>query len=140
MKIAVTTENGQVFPHFGKTPAFTLFEVESGRILSKEFLPTGGNGHGALAGFLREAGAQAVICGGIGPGAVNALSEAGIVVYPGVSGSVDDAAALFLSGAIQPGDGASCHEHEGHHEGHGCGHHGGEGHDCHHHGQDCGHN
>lgn len=31
-KLAVTSENGQVFQHFGKTPEFTVFEIVDGRI------------------------------------------------------------------------------------------------------------
>ena len=54
MFIAVACENGQVFQHFGRTPEFAIFEVEDGVVKDKRVVPTGGTGHGALAGFLRE--------------------------------------------------------------------------------------
>ena len=69
MKIAVTYENGQVFQHFGHTQQFKLYEVENGELVSSRVVDTNGSGHGALAGFLRECGAEVLICGGIGGGA-----------------------------------------------------------------------
>ena len=68
MKIAVTYENGQVFQHFGHTQQFKLYEVENGELVSSWVVDTNGSGHGALAGFLRECGAEVLICGGIGGG------------------------------------------------------------------------
>ncbi len=86
MKIAVTYENGEVFQHFGHCAQFAFYEVEDGKVLSGEVVSTEGSGHGALAGFLKENGADVLICGGIGAGARNALAEAGIELYPGVTG------------------------------------------------------
>ena len=87
MKIAVTYDNGSVFQHFGKTENFKIFEVENGAIISSEVVGSNGAGHSALAGFLADAGVDVVICGGIGGGAQAALSEAGIKVCAGVSGT-----------------------------------------------------
>ncbi|MFQ7394825.1 MAG: NifB/NifX family molybdenum-iron cluster-binding protein [Lachnospira eligens] len=42
---------------------------------------TDGAGHSALAAVLKDKGVDVLICGGIGNGAVTALSEAGIDVY-----------------------------------------------------------
>ena len=91
MKIAVTYDNGSVFQHFGKTENFKIFEVENGAIISSEVVGSNGAGHSALAGFLADAGVDVVICGGIGGGAQEALSEAGIKVCAGVSGDVNEA-------------------------------------------------
>ena len=87
MKIAVTYENGEIFQHFGHTEQFKLYQVEDGRVVSAQVLGTDGSGHGALAGFLARAGAEVLICGGIGGGARSALAEAGIRLYPGAAGS-----------------------------------------------------
>ena len=89
MKIAVTYDNGEVFQHFGHTEQFKVYEVEDGKIVSSEVIDTNGSGHGALAGFLNQCGAQVLICGGIGGGARNALAEAGIQLYPGACGDAD---------------------------------------------------
>ena len=86
MRIAVTYENGEVFQHFGHTEQFKLYDIEDGKIVSEQIVPTNGSGHGALAGFLKAAQVDALICGGIGMGAQNALAEANIKLYGGVSG------------------------------------------------------
>ncbi len=123
MKAAVTYENGQVFQHFGHCSQFKFYEGENGQIRSSQVVETGGSGHGALAGFLKEHGADALICGGIGMGARMALQEAGIALYPGVSGSADEAAAALFAGSLSYDPDASCSHH--HEEGHDCGHHDG---------------
>ena len=66
MKVAVTYENGEVFQHFGRTPQFKIYEIENGEVKSSRVIDTGETGHGALAGFLQEEGANVMICGGIG--------------------------------------------------------------------------
>ena len=135
MKIAVTYENGTVFQHFGHTEQFKIYEVENGTVTQEQVVDTNGSGHGALAGFLKENGVDTLICGGIGGGAQAALSEVGITLYGGVSGSADDAVKALLEGNLGYDPEVHCdhHEHEGH-EGHSCGHHGHHG--C---GGHCGH-
>ena len=70
MKVAVTYENGEVFQHFGRTEQFKIYDVADGRVNSGIVIGTNGTGHGALAGFLKAEGVQALICGGIGGGAL----------------------------------------------------------------------
>jgi len=120
MIIAATYDNGQVFPHFGHTQAMKLYTVEEGKVVSSQVLSTGAQGHGALAGFLTTHGVEALICGGIGAGAQNALAQAGIKLYAGVSGDCDEAVAALLAGELT-------YDPEGH-----CDHHHEEGHECHH--------
>ena len=92
-------------------------------------MDTEGSGHGALAGFLKAAQADALICGGIGMGARNALAEAGIRLYGGVQGSADAAALALAKGILAYDPDAKCDHHDNHH---------GEDHDCGHHGHGCG--
>ena len=128
MKIAVTYENGQVFQHFGHTEQFKVYDVQNGAVVSSQIVDTNGTGHGALAGFLKSLGVEALICGGIGGGARTALSEAGITLYPGASGAADDQVAALLSGSLSYDPDTLCdHHHEG--EEHHC-HDGGHDH-CH---------
>ena len=129
MKIAVTYENGNIFQHFGKSEAFKVYTVENDKVVSSEVVSTDGQGHGALGGFLTEHGADAVICGGIGPGAQDVLRSAGISLYAGVSGSCDEAVEKLLAGTLVSQSVANCGHHG--HGGEGCGHHG---HGCGHHG------
>lgn len=124
MKIAVTYENGQIFQHFGHTSQFKIYEIEDGKILSAQIVDTLGNGHGALAGFLTSLGVNALICGGMGSGAKTALSQAGILIFGGVTGEADKAVADLIAGKLMFDPNVHCDHHgEHHHDGHDCGHH-----------------
>ncbi|MBQ2577375.1 MAG: dinitrogenase iron-molybdenum cofactor biosynthesis protein [Lachnospiraceae bacterium] len=123
MKVAITYENGEVFPHFGRTPQFKIYDIEENEIKSEQVLDTGEFGHGALAGFLRMAGADVMICGGIGGGAIATMAESGIRVYAGASGKADDVIKSFIDGTLAEMGDATCDHHgHGEHEDHGCGH------------------
>ena len=90
MKVAVTyDENEMIFQHFGHTERFKLYTVEDGKVVSSEVIDTAGAGHEALAAFLMRHGVDTLICGGIGPGAVNALGMCGIRVFGGITGLAD---------------------------------------------------
>ena len=130
MKLAVCYENGQVFQHFGHTEQFKVYTIENGVITHSEIVSTNGQGHGALAGVLKELGADALICGGIGGGAQMALSDAGIRLYGGVSGSADAAAEALAAGELDFNPNVRCDHHDHHGEGHSCGSHGCEHHSC----------
>ena len=132
MKIAVTYDNGEVFQHFGRTESFKVYEVEDNKVVSSEVIGSNGTGHGALAGLLAEAGIDVLICGGIGGGAQNALTEAGIELVAGAAGNTDEVVEIYLRGELIS-TGSNCNHHD-HEEGHSCGEHGcgghGEGHSC----------
>lgn len=128
MKLAVTYDQGEVFQHFGQTSQFKVYEVDGKHVVSSEVVGTNGNGHGSLAGYLKGLHVTALICGGIGGGARTALSEAGIDLYPGVSGNADKAAESLLAGNLDYNPDTRCNHHQE----------GGQ-HDCHHEGGSCGH-
>ena len=121
MKIAVTYENGQIFQHFGHSESFKIYEAEGKNIVRAEVIGTDGAGHSALAAVLKDKGVDVLICGGIGNGAVTALSEAGIDVYSGADGEADAAVEAYLNGDLTSA-GVNCdhhhdhEEHEHHHE------------------------
>lgn len=134
MKIAVTYENGQIFQHFGHTAQFKVYEIQDNQIISSHVVDTAGSGHGALAGFLMQHGINILICGGIGGGAQNALAQAGIKLYGGVTGEADAAVQALLENNLQFNPNVHCshHDHQHGQEGHTCGDHGcGSNHSCH---------
>lgn len=126
MKLAVTYNNGEIFQHFGHTEYFKIYEIQDGKIQESQVVSTNGQGHGALAGFLKEQGVTSLICGGIGGGAKNALADADILVYGGVSGNADEATKALLNGTLQFNPNVTCNHHS-HEDGHSCG----SGHSCH---------
>ena len=130
MRIAIPYEEGDIFQHFGHTEQFKLYDVENGTIVREQVVDTNGSGHGALAGFLQAAGADVLVCGGIGGGAQMALAEAGIRLYAGVAGNADAAAKALAEGNLEYDPDARCDHHDHHGEGHDCGSHGCGGHSC----------
>ena len=138
MKIAVTYDNGNVFQHFGRTEQFKIYDVENGKIVSSEVIGNDGLGHGALAGLLANNAINVLICGGLGGGAMNALTSAGIEVVAGATGNTDAAVEAYLKGELVS-SGANCDHHDHHHgEDHVCGDHGCGHHDEHNEGGCCG--
>ena len=121
MRIAVTYENGMIGQHFGHTEEFKLYDVEKGKIAKEQIISSNGEGHGMLAGVLKEAQADLLICGGIGMGARMALEEVGIDLIPGVEGNADDVVNAYLDQSLAFDPDSVCHQHD-HEEGHDCGH------------------
>ena len=111
MKIAVAYENGEVFQHFGHTEYFKVYEVEEGKVVDSEIVASNCSGHDALAAFVAGQGITVVLCGGIGEGAQNALSGAGIEVVSGTEGNADAAVEAYLKGELTSA-GVNCNHHD----------------------------
>ena len=120
MRIAVTYDNGNIFQHFGHTAQFKVYDIENNQIVNEQIIDTNGQGHGALAAFLNEAKADVLICGGIGGGAQNALAQAGIKLFGGVTGSADEAVKAYLAGTLEYTANVTCNHHDHQHS---CGQH-----------------
>jgi predicted Fe-Mo cluster-binding NifX family protein len=121
MKIAVTYDQGMVFQHFGHTEEFKVYTVENNEIIKSEIIKTNGVGHCALGNFLAELEVEVLICGGIGMGAINNLTRAGINIYPGVMGEADMVVEDFIAGILEYNPETRCNHHHDHD--HNCGDH-----------------
>jgi predicted Fe-Mo cluster-binding NifX family protein len=120
VRIAVPTNNGSsISPHFGRSAAFLVFEVEDGRIGSPALRPNGachahapGGGHEAHshAGILASLeGCDVVLCGGMGWRAAEALRSAGIAaVMVGAPLSPENAVRAYLDGELPAGQEGFC--------------------------------
>lgn len=120
-RIAVCYENGNVFPHFGRTERFKLYDVKDGKIVSSTEIPAGDYSHEGLVELLNNEGVDTLVAGGMGGGARAALADAGITVYAGASGPADNAVEALLAGnLVNDPEAQCCHHHEGdcqhHHE------------------------
>ncbi len=122
MRVAVTYENGNVFQHFGHTEKFKIYEVEDGKIVSGSIMDTNGTGHEALADLLADRGVDALICGGMGQGAKDALTAAGLQICAGAEGDADAAVEAWLRGELVD-TGVNCDHHHEHGHEHGHDHH-----------------
>ncbi len=114
MRIAVACEGSKVTMHFGHCENFTFFDVESGVVTKKESFANPGHRPGFLPKFVAEKGANVIIAGGMGGGAVELFQEAGIDVVVGATGDAQDVVQAYVSGVLVS-TGSICHEHE--HEG-----------------------
>lgn len=115
MKIAVTYQEGNVFPHFGHTASFKVYDVQNGVINRSNVIDTKGQGHGALVSLLQAQQVDTLICGGIGLRAKEALQKAGITLISGASGQVDQVVEDYLSGRLNINENSQCRAHSCHH-------------------------
>lgn len=90
MKIAIPTNNpggmeASRSDHFGHCDVFTLVEVDGdNKVLSVDLLPVPDHGAGGCmipVNTLRDAGADAIVVGGIGARPMQGFAEVGIDVY-----------------------------------------------------------
>lgn len=110
MKIAVAAMRNTVAGHFGHCENFLFFETADGKITSQTSIPNPGHRPGFLPNFLADNGAQVIISGGMGGGAVDIFNERGVEVIIGVQGDAKDAVERYLAGNLES-TGSICHEH-----------------------------
>ena len=104
MKYAISTDSGQVSPHFGRAPEFTIIDIEDGKIIDKKVLPNPGHTVGSIPQFINDNGARCMITGGMGPRAVQFFQQYGIEVVMGVSGRIDDIIEQIINGTLTGGE------------------------------------
>lgn len=114
MRIAIPYYQGLIFQHFGHARQFKVYEIEQHQILMEMIVEPEGEGHQAVADFLRSIDVRVVICGNIGDGAMHALNDAGIVFYGGVTGLADDAITALVAGALAYDPSIKCDHHHDH--------------------------
>lgn len=112
-RIAVPYDEGEVFQHFGRTPAFKVYEVYDKEVVASDLVDCEGAHHSAVVGVLASTGARTLICGGIGEGAYRRLCSMGIKVVSGITGTADAAVRDYLAGRIGSDPKAGVHESPG---------------------------
>ncbi|MGN0158758.1 MAG: NifB/NifX family molybdenum-iron cluster-binding protein [Brotaphodocola sp.] len=111
MKIAVAATGNLVAGHFGHCENFIFFDTADGKIIATNSVPNPGHRPGFLPNFLADHGAQVIISGGMGGGAVDIFNERGVEVVVGAKGDATGAAEAYLRGELIS-TGSICHEHE----------------------------
>jgi predicted Fe-Mo cluster-binding NifX family protein len=101
--VAIASTDGvSVCDHLARSASFFVVEIDAGQVVSRTVrsreAETCGN-HRSFVELL--AGCRAVICGGIGQGAVDALIAHGVesIVLAGAM-TIDDAIAGYLAGTL----------------------------------------
>ncbi|MBS3818890.1 NifB/NifX family molybdenum-iron cluster-binding protein [bacterium] len=113
MKVAISTDHGSVSAHFGRCAAYTLVEIEQGKVVNREEIPNPGHSPGFLPRYLSEKGVECIIAGGMGPRAQNLFAQKNIQTLIGVQGPVDQVIQKFISQELQGGEDLCAHK-EGH--------------------------
>lgn len=105
---------GEVSPHFGRAPTFTIVNTETSQVeivgnVSEHF-----GGMGKAPTIIANAKADALLCSGIGPRAISMFQQLGIRVFTGASGSVETSVKAFMEGRLtEATDKDACAEHHG---------------------------
>jgi predicted Fe-Mo cluster-binding NifX family protein len=122
MRIAVPSNDGvTISQHFGRSKQFLIFDVHEGHAAMESVRENQGchghdgaghtegqpHSHEGILGALR--GCDAVVCAGIGIGAVMALKTAGLqVVSIAAEGKAVEALQLWLQGRLNNHNPAAC--------------------------------
>ncbi len=104
MKIAISTDSGNVCAHFGRAPEFTFITIENNQVIEKEVLQNPGHSVGSIPQFVTQQGAKYMIAGGMGRRAEDFFNQYGIEVIVGVTGKIDDVIKKILDGTLEGGE------------------------------------
>jgi predicted Fe-Mo cluster-binding NifX family protein len=106
--VAVATVDGvSVADHLARSAAFVVADTENG---AREVRERGADACGNHRGFVDLAeGCRAVICGGVGQGAVNALAARGIeTIVLAAPMTIEAALAGYTAGTLATTDARNC--------------------------------
>lgn len=103
MKVAIPSMDDRgllaaVCSHFGHAPFFTVIDDQTGAATA--IASPGHQGNQTPAQAIAGTGAQIVLCGGIGGRAIQVLAAAGIQVFMGAQGTVEQALAAHQQGQL----------------------------------------
>lgn len=107
MKIALPTENEYLCPHFGKSPYFTIVEIENKKVVKRKLAENPGHENGSIPEFLKKLGINCVIVAGMGVKAQELFNEYNIENIMGAEGKIDDIINEFINGKLIAGE-SSC--------------------------------
>jgi predicted Fe-Mo cluster-binding NifX family protein len=113
--IPILQQNGFESPissHFGQASGFALIDEETNTL---SFMLNSGTHHGGTkspAELIAEAGANVVLCGGLGVKAVRLFEQFGIHVYNNASGTVTEVLKAYKAGQLpEATDATACQSH-----------------------------
>jgi len=118
MKIVVTSAgtdlSAAVDTRFGRAVNFIVYDTDSGSFSVHDNAQNLNAMQGAgiqAAQNVADLGVQAVITGHVGPKAFAVLQKAGIAMYTGATGTVQDAVDAFKNGTLSKTDNATVEGH-----------------------------
>lgn len=116
-RVCVPTEgpgglDAVVGEHFGRVPTYTIYNAETGEVEVVDNTSEHAGGSGLPAQILAGLGIDVLLCSGLGRRAIGILSENGIEVCTGVSGTAREAIAAWKGGRLSAAsEGDACQRH-----------------------------
>ncbi|MFO7569751.1 MAG: NifB/NifX family molybdenum-iron cluster-binding protein [Smithellaceae bacterium] len=106
--------NSPVSSHFGQAQAFAMINAETNAMTIIQNTGTHHGGTLTPAEIIGQAGADMVLCGGLGVKAVRLFEQQGIHVYCQASGTVADTLQAYKNGALPEATDANACQHHAH--------------------------
>ncbi len=101
--------------HFGRVPTYTIYDSESETVEVVDNTSEHAGGSGLPADILSTLGIDVLLCSGLGRRAIGILSESGIEVCVGLSGTAREAVEAWKGGRLSgASDGDACQQHTFH--------------------------
>ncbi len=113
--IPISAEQGLDSPiseHFGQAPAFAMINDDTNDMTIVKNTGTHHGGTLAPPELIGQAGADMLLCGGLGVKAVRLFEQQGIRVYCQASGTVADALKAYKDGALPEATDANACQHD----------------------------
>ncbi len=107
MIIAVATDGEYVSSHFERCQTYTLVNIVDGNVKEKNFFGNPGHSPGEIPQFLNEMGAKRIVCGEMGPRAMELFKQYSIEMQTGVEGRVEYVIQKLAQGTLT-GDASPC--------------------------------
>jgi len=118
MIVAIPSNGNMVNQHFGRSESFAIVTIEDKKVTKVEEISAAefAHQHQGLADLLVKHGAETVIAGGIGAGAISGLEQNGLKVIKGASGEYLKVVEAFISGNLEDKNVVCDHHGEHHHQ------------------------
>jgi predicted Fe-Mo cluster-binding NifX family protein len=116
-KLCIPTSGGGglddvVGEHFGRVPTYTIYDSETGDVEVVDNTSEHAGGTGLPADILSGLGIDVLLCSGLGRRAIGILSESGIEVCVGLSGTAREAVEAWKGGRLSDAsEGDACQQH-----------------------------
>ena len=117
IKIAVATRDQMVDDHFGHCESYTVLTIDDNKqITDRQSIPakSGCGCKSGIANILHKQDVSVLLAGNMGHGAAEKFRIAGIEVFRGCTGPIDQLIHDYLQGSIMD-SGVNCGRHEHHH-------------------------
>ena len=99
MKVAIPVWNGNVSPVLDTAEKLAVFDINGGKVISRDEVSTKGKGIHEKARIMAE-NAKILLCGAISVQMASYLSSYGLEVYPWIMGNAEQLIEMVIAGNV----------------------------------------